>query len=209
MLRLFAVPLAVLAFHTSVQPLPAPVRDELTGRFWHQGCPVPLSGLRVLSVTYWGFDARAHPGQLVVNETAAAPLAKVFRRLYELRFPIRHLTIADAYGPARSQPKDGDISGSFECREAVPSPCTGGKGTGTWSMHAYGLAVDLNPRENPYVGCGQSHDPTAVTYMDRSPLQKGMVTPAVVAAFRSVGWGWGGSWTGSTKDYMHFSSTGH
>jgi hypothetical protein len=35
-----------------------------------------------------------------------------------------------------------------------------------------------------------------------------MVTPAVVAAFHSVGWGWGGSWAGSTKDYVHFSATG-
>ena len=30
-----------------------------------------------------------------------------------------------------------------------------------------------------------------------------------VRAFRSIGWGWGGSWTGNTKDYMHFSSSGH
>ena len=37
----------------------------------------------------------------------------------------------------------------------------------------------------------------------------GMVTGAVVRSFRSVGWGWGGSWSGSTKDYMHFSATGH
>ena len=35
-----------------------------------------------------------------------------------------------------------------------------------------------------------------------------MVTPTVVAAFRSIGWGWGGNWTG-TKDYMHFSVNGH
>jgi uncharacterized protein YjlB len=36
-----------------------------------------------------------------------------------------------------------------------------------------------------------------------------MVTPRAIGAFRSIGWGWGGSWTGGTKDYMHFSSTGH
>jgi hypothetical protein len=35
-----------------------------------------------------------------------------------------------------------------------------------------------------------------------------MVTPAVVRAFASIGWGWGGAWTGDTKDYMHFSTTG-
>jgi hypothetical protein len=209
MLRLLAVPLAAVAFHTSAVPLSPSVRTDLTGRFWHSGCPTSLSQLRVLNVTYWGWDGRPHTGSLVVNEAAVAPLTTVFRKLYELRFPFRHLSVAEAYGPAASQPKDGDISGSFECRDAVPSPCSGGKSTGTWSMHAYGLAIDVNPRENPYVGCGQSRDPAALSYMNRSKLRKGMVTPAVVDAFRSVGWGWGGSWSGSTKDYMHFSSTGH
>jgi hypothetical protein len=36
-----------------------------------------------------------------------------------------------------------------------------------------------------------------------------MVTARVIRAFASIGWGWGGSWTGNTKDYMHFSSSGH
>ena len=79
----------------------------------------------------------------------------------------------------------------------------------SWSEHAYGEAVDLNPVENPYVGCGMTRDKTALSYLDRSRLRPGMVTPAVVDAFRSIGWGWGGAWTGSTKDYMHFSATGH
>jgi hypothetical protein len=208
MLRLLAVPLAAVAFHASATPLPTPVRGDLTGRFWHSGCPTSLGQLRVLKVTYWGWDGRSHPGSLIVNETAVAPLTKVFARLYQLHFPFRHLTVAEAYGPAASQPKDGDISGSFECRNAVPSPCSPGKPTG-WSNHAYGLAIDVNPRENPYVGCGQSHDPAALSYMNRSKVRKGMVTPEVVEAFRSAGWGWGGSWSGDTKDYMHFSYNGH
>jgi hypothetical protein len=163
----------------------------------------------MLTVTYRGFDGHSHSGQLVVNQDAAAPLAKVFRKLYGLRFPIHHMSFMEVYGPRSQQPADGDPSGSFECRQAVPSPCSGGSGTGSWSMHAYGRAVDLNPVENPYVGCGQSRDPTARAYRDRSRHRRGMVTPAVVRAFASVGWGWGGSWAGSTKDYMHFSATGH
>jgi D-alanyl-D-alanine carboxypeptidase len=209
MMRLLAVPLAVLAFHTSVQPLSSQQRGDLNGPSWHRGCPVALSDLRLLTVTHWGFDGRAHTGQLVVNERFAVPLSRVFRRLYELRFPIRHMSFADAYGPSGSRPADGDVTASFECRQAVPSPCTGGTGTGSWSMHAYGQAVDLNPVENPYVGCGMTRDPSARRYLNRSRHLRGMVTPAVVRAFKSIGWGWGGSWSGSTKDYMHFSSTGH
>jgi hypothetical protein len=210
----FAVPAMVVAlapgFQSSVQPLPEPVKTQLVAAgVWHRGCPVALSGLRLLTVSHRDFRGRTQTGQLVVNRAAAAPLRRVFRRLYALHFPIRHLTLADAYGPEAQRPRDGDISGSFECREAVPSPCTGGRGTGSWSMHAYGLAVDINPVENPYVGCGQSRDPTARRFRHRSRHYRGMVTRRVIAAFRSVGWGWGGAWAGDTKDYMHFSSTGH
>jgi D-alanyl-D-alanine carboxypeptidase len=210
----FALPAVLVAlapsFQSSIEPLPRPVQTQLeAGGFWKQGCPVPLSDLRLLTVSHRDFRGRTQPGRLVVNRAAAAPLARVFRQLYRLHFPIRHMQLDDAYGPKRNRPRDGDVSGSFECREAVPSPCTGGDGTGSWSMHAYGLAVDVNPVENPYVGCGQSRDPTAASYRDRSVHRRGMVTRRAIAAFRSVGWGWGGAWAGDTKDYMHFSSTGH
>jgi D-alanyl-D-alanine carboxypeptidase-like protein len=213
-MRLAAAPWLVLtlvtAFHASVKPLPPQLRAELVGRSWHAGCPVPLSGLRVLTVTYWGFDSRPHAGQMVVNADAAVPLATVFRRLYALRFPVHHMSNQYEYGPAKAyRPRDGDFTASFSCRQAVPSPCTGGTGTGSWSEHAYGEAVDLNPVENPYVGCGMTRDKTALSFVDRSRVRKGMVTPAVLRAFESIGWGWGGSWVGSTKDYMHFSASGH
>jgi D-alanyl-D-alanine carboxypeptidase-like protein len=211
--RLLALPLtlvAIQAYHVSAQPLPQSVRAEvIRAGEWHTGCPVSLSGLRILTVDYWGFDGRTHTGQLIVNANAVSPLGTVFRKLYQLRFPIRHMRLADTYGPTTGRPPDEDFTASFECRQAVPSPCTGGTGTGHWSEHAYGEAVDINPVENPYVGCGMTRDRTARSYMDRANVRRGMVTPAVVAAFRSVGWGWGGSWFGSTKDYMHFSATGH
>jgi hypothetical protein len=205
-----ALLLALAPFHSSVKPLPQPVRAQLkAGGFWHRGCPVALSGLRLLTVTNRGFDGHSHTGQLVVNRRAARPLGRAFRRLYAARFPIHHMRLADFYGPARSRPRDGDATASFQCRQAVPSPCTGGRGTGTWSMHAYGLAVDVNPVENPYVGCGQTRDPASRRFFDRSRHRRGMVGRGALSAFRSIGWGWGGSWAGSTKDYMHFSSTGH
>ena len=209
MLRLLALPLALVALHSyesSVRPLPEPLERRLDGRFWQQGCPVALSDLRLLTVTHWDFDGRERTGQLVVHRDSARQLATVFRKLHGLKFPIRHMRLDDMYGPRRARPADNDISGSFHCRRAVPSPC--GTGSGNWSNHAYGHAIDLNPNENPYVGCGAVHDPRSRPYVDRTPLRKGMVTPAVVRAFASIGWGWGGAWTGDTKDYMHFSTTG-
>jgi hypothetical protein len=212
MSQLLALPLMVLVqqpSESSIQKLPPNLRASLVdGGHWKPGCPVPLRDLRLLTVRHWGFDGRGHNGQLIVNKDVAAPLARVFRRLFALRFPIRYMRV-DIYEPGYVLPAHNDVSGSFECREAVPSPCVGGAASGSWSNHAYGHAVDLNPRENPYVGCGKVHDGRRSPYTERSPLRKGMVTPAIVRAFRSIGWGWGGDWSGRTKDYMHFSTTGH
>jgi hypothetical protein len=202
--------LSAQAYHASSQPLTATAKHELVASYhWNPKCPVPFSGLRLMTLTFWGFDARVHTGQLVTNANAVAPLTTVFRKLYAMHFPIRHMKLTDEYGPVSMWPKDLDVTYSFSCRQAVPSPCSKGTGTGSWSMHAYGDAIDINPVENPYVGCGQTRDKTAVSFMKRTPLRRGMVTPAVYAAFQSVGWGWGGAWYGSTKDYMHFSSNGH
>jgi hypothetical protein len=174
---------------------------------WHRGCPVWMSQLRVLGFRYYGFDRKTHIGQIVVNAKVAQPLATVFAKLYGMRFPIRDAAFASTYGPHPDQ--SGDVTASMECRDAAPSPCSGSSPTHHWSMHAYGEAIDLDPRENPYVGCGMTRDKTALSYLKRSRHRPGMVTPAVRRAFASIGWGWGGSWFGSTKDYMHFSVNGH
>ena len=205
-----AVALSAQAFHATAGPLTATAKHELiASHHYYSKCPVPLSGLRLVTLSYWGWDGKPHTGQLVMNASSVAPLTTVFRKLYAMRFPIHHMQLSDAYGPVSVWPKDLDVTYVFSCRQAVPSPCSGGTGTGSWSMHAYGEAVDINPVENPYVGCGQTRDKTAVSFMKRTPLRKGMVTPAVYAVFRSVGWGWGGAWYGNTKDYMHFSANGH
>ncbi len=186
-------------FHSHVQSLPAPLNAGLKKHLWHPGCPTPLSQLRLLTVGFVGFDRQAHTGELVVNANAAGPLRKVFGRLYHLRFRIREMQpLTDS----------GDDTASFECRDAASSPCPGTPPTHTWSEHAYGEAVDVNPIENPYTGCGHTREKASIPYLNRSHHRPGMVTVAVVEAFASVGWGWGGNWS-ATKDYMHFSATGH
>ena len=202
---------ALAASPSSIRPLTAAERTAVDAAHeYHTGCPVTLSQLRVLEVRYLGFDHRSHWGQLVVNARVASDLARVFERLYAMRFPIHHMQFGDTYGALKNIPRDGDFTASFECRQASSSPCTKTNGTtGSWSEHAFGEAIDLNPVENPYVGCGMTRDPTALAFVNRSTYRRGMVNAAVVRAFASVGWGWGGSWSGSTKDYMHFSINGH
>ena len=188
-------------YHARIQPIPAAMRAQMTGVSWHPGCPVGLSDLRLITLAYRGFDGRDHTGRLIANRDAAAVLVAAFRRLYAARFPVRRMEPVDRYGGDDFRSIEADNTSSFNCRAAT--------GSTRWSNHAYGRAIDVNPIENPYIGCGKVHDPRMRPCTDRSRLKKGMVTPAVVRAFRSIGWGWGGDWSSGTKDYMHFSTNGH
>ena len=94
-----------------------------------------------------------------------------------------------------------DNTSAFNCRRVA--------GSTSWSEHAYGRAIDINPRENPSVENGRVYPRNGAAYADRSRHAKGMIHAgdAVVRAFAAEGWGWGGSWN-SPKDYQHFSATG-
>jgi len=170
---------------------------------WHPGCPVAPSRLRRVRVTFWGFDRRAHTGAFVANEDAVPALVRVFSRLYAARFPIRRLRPIDAYSGNDERSLAADNTAAFNCRYVV------GPGPPRWSAHAYGEAIDLNPVENPYLEGGRVHPRAGRTYLNRSRVRPGMATPGglLVRTFATVGWKWGGRWTGS-PDYQHFSATG-
>jgi hypothetical protein len=170
---------------------------------WHRGCPVAPAQLRRLRLRYWGFDRQAHLGTLVVNARAVTPLVRVFARLYSARFPIRRMRPIDAYGGSDERSLNADNTTAFNCRRAVAS------GPKRWSVHAYGLAIDVNPVENPYLEGGRVHPRAGRAYLNRSRIRRGMAVRGrlLVRSFASVGWRWGGRWTG-TPDYQHFSATG-
>ena len=167
---------------------------------WHAGCPVAPSQLRLLSLTYRDFAGARRTGQLVVNARVVDDVVAVFRRLYAARFPIRSMRLVDEYGGDDDASMAADNTSSFNCRNAV-----GGSG---WSQHAYGLAIDVNPRENPYVYGGQVLPPEGRAYLDRSDHRRGMAYPASAlnSSFAREGWSWGGRW--KNPDYQHFSTNG-
>jgi poly-gamma-glutamate synthesis protein (capsule biosynthesis protein) len=192
-------PAAVFRASTSV--LTAAMRTRMTGVSWHRGCPVGLSSLRLLRLSYWGFDHLAHQGELVVNASAAATVTRAFRSLFAARFPIRQMRVVDDFGGDDERSMLADNTSAFNCR-IVP-------GTTAWSQHAYGLAVDVDPFENPEISGGAVDPPAAAAWADRSRASAAMIRHGDAAwrAFDAIGWPWGGDWT-SPKDYQHFSANG-
>jgi len=195
---------------TTIAPLAAAPSDPRVARVtaadlgasWHQGCPVGPADLRRVSVTYVGFDGAEHDGALIVHADAVRATESAFDRLRAARFPIRKIVPVDRYGASDDASMADDNTSAFNCRPATGS-------TSTWSQHAYGRAVDVNPLENPYVSGSSVQPPGGADYLDRTDVRTGMAVTGgpLVSAFAAVGWGWGGNWN-TLKDYQHFSASG-
>jgi hypothetical protein len=179
----------------------SPVRSADLRYSYRTGCPVGPAQLRTVRLAYWGFDDRAHVGSLVVNRRVTRDVVAVFRRLYAARFPIRRMVLVSAYRGSDDASMAADNTSAFNCRPV--------EGTSRWSMHAYGLAIDVNPVENPYVSGGRVSPPAGRRYLDRTRSRPGMAVEAgvLVEAFAAVGWKWGGHWR-APVDYQHFSTNG-
>ena len=192
------------AFSGEVSPIDSHTRARMKGISWRPGCPVGLHDLRLVEVTYWGFDQAAHKGRLVVRAGLAQGMLRVMETLYRNRFPIRRMRLIDAYGASDRKSMAADNTSAFNCRFVSGRP-------GVWSQHAYGRAIDLNPVENPYVtSSGYVSPPAGRPYAKRSRRAPGMVHAgdATKPAFAKAGWEWGGNWPWP-RDYQHFSSNGH
>jgi D-alanyl-D-alanine carboxypeptidase len=196
-------------FDGRVWHLPPSLRREMRGTTWKPGCPVGLSDLRLLRVNYWGFDGSLRRGPMVVHEDVAGDLLWVFGRLFRARFPVKHIALTKEFVPEEFEPRIASprsVTASFNCRPVITPLGPGAE----FSQHAYGLAVDVNPVQNPFVTAdGFVRNRNARRYVDRSRRLKGMIHDGdvVVRSFAAIGWEWGGHWTGG-KDYMHFSLLG-
>ena len=178
------------------------VPDEVLARSsWVEGCPVGVDELRYVTLSHHGFDGEVHTGEILVNVAEAEGVVEVFRKLFEAGFPIEQMQVTRLEEIDDHPTGDFNQTGSFACRPAV--------GSSNWSLHAYGLAVDINPFHNPYTRNDLVIPELASAYVDRENVRPGMIydDDVVVAAFAEIGWSWGGDWT-NLKDWMHFSKTG-
>jgi hypothetical protein len=187
-------------FRSAVRPIGAAIRARM-GATWSPACPVRLADLRYVTVSFRGFDGRPHTGELVVHRRAAGQVVSAFARLYQAAFPIEQMRLVTTADLHAHPTGDGNNTAAFVCRAA--------RNQRRWSAHAYGLAVDVNPFQNPYRRGDLVLPELASSYLDRGWARPGMIRPGdvVTRAFAAIGWTWGGTWRSPT-DLMHFSATG-
>ncbi|RAV17248.1 M15 family peptidase [Mycolicibacterium sp. GF69] len=187
---------------TSLPPPPArvtPVTAAELGESWRPGCPLAPERLRRVEIDHLGMDGQTHRGELIVHEDLVAEVVEIFEQLRHVRYPIERMRTPEHYPGADDElsMRDNNTS-AFNCRD-IP-------GTGNWSLHAYGRAIDINPLINPYIDSAGAFQPAnAAPYLDRNRIDPGLLRDGdpAVRIFTDRGWTWGGNWR-TPKDYQHF-----
>ena len=181
----------------AAEPIPAAVEARMRGVSYPDDAEIPLSDLRYLRLTYVDFDGKEQVGEMVCNKAVADDLLAIFRALYEARYPIRSIRLIDDFGGDDEASMAADNTSCFNFRRKT--------GMRELSKHALGLAVDVNPFENPYVRPSRVRPAGADAYADRTKdfPHKIDKNDLCYRLFREHGFSWGGAWR-SVRDYQHF-----
>jgi len=136
---------------------------------------------------------------MVVHEKVGQDVCDIFRELFDCRFPIEKIAFPEAYGGNDSLIMEDNATSAYNDR--YPD-----KSGGPFSYHMVGLAIDINPRVNPFWKSDQTIEPdSGYLYMDRTQDFVGKIDKAseCYRIFRAHGWRWGGDFKQS-KDWQHF-----
>ena len=191
-------------------------QDMIKNNIWSPNCPVSLDRLNVLKLSYVDFDGNEHhDGSLVVHDVVADHIIAIFRNLYENKFPISSINLINDYKGNDEKSMEDNNSSGFNCR-SIPN-------SNIISIHSYGLAIDINPVQNPYLVTNYEFRKANITvfpaqgveYINRRNIRTGMVETVinntsqetVVDIFQKHGFTvWGGNWN-SPIDWHHFQVT--
>jgi hypothetical protein len=148
-------------------------------------------------------------GRLVFTKRVANQVASIFTEIFESqKFRIERMELVDKFRGDDDASMAANNTSAFNCRFVA--------GTTALSAHALGIAIDINPEQNPFVKGAVTAPPKGKAFDRPSKRQSaqrrgqpGIIMPGdvVVKAFKRQGWKWGGDWS-SKKDYQHFSENG-
>ncbi len=175
--------------------------ERIRGKTYKEDCTIPLSDLRYLHVLNRDIDGNIHEGEMICNRYIAEDVLDILKELFEAGYPIEKIRLADEYDASDERSMEDNNSSCFNFRFISH--------TKKVSKHGMGLAVDINPRYNPYI---KTVDEKTViepavseeyTHRERSFPYKIEEDDLCCRLFKEHGFIWGGNFTKS-KDYQHF-----
>jgi len=178
------------------------VFSYMQGKSFHENEWISKDNLRYLRVSHYGFDKKIHIGELIVNEQIADEMIEIMKILYKNKYPIEKMKLIDEYDADDNRSMEDNNSSAFNYRLIA--------GTNRLSRHSLGLAIDINPKYNPYIrpdgqGGMLTEPEGSEAYADRNKdfPYKIDENDLCYRLFKERNYVWGGDWT-TVKDYQHF-----
>jgi D-alanyl-D-alanine carboxypeptidase len=169
---------------------------------WQEASPVPLERLSFITIPYIDFEGNSHnDGELIALDVFAEHITEVFSELYKMGFPINKIRGTHHYG-GDDELSMADNNTSCFCYRPIA-------GSALISVHAYGVAIDINPLQNPFVvfdedeGTAKVHPQKGWEFINRHNKKAGMIEEIVPLLTEHGFFIWGGRWT-TPIDYHHF-----
>lgn len=187
-------------------------KEAMNGKSYIENPDISCDDLRYMKVLHYNFRHQIQVGELIVNQAIAEDCRQIFMELFQEEYEIHSMYLIDRYYE-KDQVRNGeqvdissindDNTSAFHYRKIA--------GTEVLSNHAYGMAIDINPLENPYVKEADLQQTVASpykdynSYKDRTAQRAHMISKddACYRIFKAHGFQWGGEWNGN-KDYQHF-----
>ena len=179
------------------QPVPNAVKARMQGKSMPDTAKISFDQLRYLTLPYYGFDGQIKQGEMVCNKAISHDLLCIFRAFFSRAYPINSIRLVDDFGADDETSMQANNTSCFNYRTIA--------GTNVLSRHAFGMAVDINPLQNPCVKGSRIQPKTATEYVDRDKDFPHKIDEDDFCneVFSSFGFSWGGDWRNS-KDYQHF-----
>ncbi len=189
------------------EPIPDDVKKAMAGVSMPEGATVGYEDLSYLTIPHYDYKGNVTEGHLIVAIELADEVLGIFERLYKIEFPIERMQPVDRFIEYIDETFDTLDRASMSQNNTSAFYYRTISGSNKMSQHAYGRAIDINPRTNPYVipANGYVSPANAYAYADRGQDIPGMIHHGdeVYQIFAEYGWEWGGDWSGE-KDYQHF-----
>lgn len=176
------------------------IKDRIVGKSYPsdvKNAKIGFEELNYLHILYYDFENEVQEGEIICNKAIRDDLLEVFQELYEAKYQLCSVRLVDDFDANDEMSMEANNTSCFNYREI--------RDTGVLSRHGLGLAIDINPLNNPCV-IGDSYEPlTAGEFVDRSKDFDHKIDEDDLAykLFTEHGFFWGGSWK-SVKDYQHF-----
>ncbi len=189
----------------SSQTLDGEMIQRIWGKSYRPGAPVTLEELRYLRICHVDFEGNTREGEMIVHEKIAHNTLKIFYHLYEMKYPVEKMKLIDEYGGDDEKSMADNNTSAFNYRNIA--------NTNQMSNHSRGLAIDINPRINPYITPHGIAPANSGDYVERDAAKcRGRYRDFMIhrgdeiyTLFRKYGFSWGGEWE-HAKDYQHFEA---